>query len=576
MGLRRAIIISLLADALCAQNTVLPSVSVKAFGALGNGTHEDTSAIQSAIDSAQSGETVYVPPGRYLTGAIVLKNGVTLTCASMYGSEFLAAANREVMFTMAAVSRSGISNCSASGNGKADVQFLEVNTYPATQNKFRDLYLHNLGIGIHTTDTYFDSFDNVRVFQPTLAGFQFEVNSNSITCNNCSVISTTPGTIGLQVHNSGAFVFNGGTLEGTVSTSVYQMDGVAFTGTYWENTGGTNSEWVTIGTATGTATSGISFRGCAFSTGANYALRIVQVSGLTVAGNSIATKLAGFLIDNRSSSAKRSLSIGDNSYNINGAGYDSGKIVSFAAASDNTLNSNINQEVVNPLLFTATPEPPDASLQNLQGVVYFDSRQRLWYKFKDGTGTVRHWLVGSDAIYYNPEFISADASLAYSRDGTDGAVLSGPGGVRLRNSASNAACLGQFGGFNSSISTRFSSIGLGPGDCLPPTDSTVHVMNKTDGKATTLDVQAGSAQGATPLVRVQDNSGQVMYRVSPDGSATQKGLAFTVLPAAIDGTFLYCLDCKNIQDGAAPGSTAAPGGTGAFLARAGSRWRIMN
>ena len=46
------------------------TVNVKNKGALGNGTHNDTAAIQAAIDSLpNSGGTVYVPAGRYMIDA---------------------------------------------------------------------------------------------------------------------------------------------------------------------------------------------------------------------------------------------------------------------------------------------------------------------------------------------------------------------------------------------------------------------------------------------------------------------------------------------------------------------------
>ncbi len=82
--------------------------------------------------------------------------------------------------------------------------------------------------------------------------------------------------------------------------------------------------------------------------------------------------------------------------------------------------------------------------------MYFDSNQRLWYKYKDATGSVRRWLIGSDALYYNPESISADTSLSYVLDGVDGAVLSGNGGIRLRVGSAGGTCIGQFGGITKS------------------------------------------------------------------------------------------------------------------------------
>ena len=53
---------------------------VRDHGAKGDGVHLDTKALQTAIDavSAKGGGTVAVPPGRYLTGTLFLRNHVRL------------------------------------------------------------------------------------------------------------------------------------------------------------------------------------------------------------------------------------------------------------------------------------------------------------------------------------------------------------------------------------------------------------------------------------------------------------------------------------------------------------------
>ena len=58
-----------------------PSVfNVRDYGALGDGSHKETLAFARAIEACvrAGGGTVYVPPGRYLTGTISLKSNVTL------------------------------------------------------------------------------------------------------------------------------------------------------------------------------------------------------------------------------------------------------------------------------------------------------------------------------------------------------------------------------------------------------------------------------------------------------------------------------------------------------------------
>jgi polygalacturonase len=67
-------------------------VNVRDYGAVGDGTHLETTAFAHAIAAceAQGGGTVYVPPGRYLSGTVILKSHVTLHLeggATILGSE---------------------------------------------------------------------------------------------------------------------------------------------------------------------------------------------------------------------------------------------------------------------------------------------------------------------------------------------------------------------------------------------------------------------------------------------------------------------------------------------------------
>jgi polygalacturonase len=56
------------------------ALNVRDYGAKGDGVAKDTAAIQAAIDAAekQGGGEVHVPPGRYISGTLRLKNYVTL------------------------------------------------------------------------------------------------------------------------------------------------------------------------------------------------------------------------------------------------------------------------------------------------------------------------------------------------------------------------------------------------------------------------------------------------------------------------------------------------------------------
>jgi hypothetical protein len=73
----------------------MQTISVRDFGAKGDGITLDTGAIQAAIDACTKlgGGTVYLPPGNYLTGTITIKDNVTLhvgPSARLLGSTSLA------------------------------------------------------------------------------------------------------------------------------------------------------------------------------------------------------------------------------------------------------------------------------------------------------------------------------------------------------------------------------------------------------------------------------------------------------------------------------------------------------
>jgi len=82
----------------------LSTFNVRNYGAAGDGKAKDTGAIQRAIDAcfAARGGVVYLPPGDYLSGAIVLKSNVTLWLeagATIWGSKAIADYNpRNLIF----------------------------------------------------------------------------------------------------------------------------------------------------------------------------------------------------------------------------------------------------------------------------------------------------------------------------------------------------------------------------------------------------------------------------------------------------------------------------------------------
>ena len=56
----------------------MKAISILACGADPTAQRLSTSAIQQAINSAQENDVILIPQGRFLTGALFLKSGVSL------------------------------------------------------------------------------------------------------------------------------------------------------------------------------------------------------------------------------------------------------------------------------------------------------------------------------------------------------------------------------------------------------------------------------------------------------------------------------------------------------------------
>ncbi len=100
--------------------------NVKTYGATGNGSTKDTTAIQNAINACSGGGTVDFPSGKYLTAPLfLLKNNITLNIASgatLLGStmtsDYTVKSGEKVdTTTLALINSDGVSGITITGGG---------------------------------------------------------------------------------------------------------------------------------------------------------------------------------------------------------------------------------------------------------------------------------------------------------------------------------------------------------------------------------------------------------------------------------------------------------------------------
>ena len=105
-----------------AKPSSLPVLNIRDFGAVPDGKTLCTAAVQRAIDACgqAGGGTVYVPPGTFLTGTLVLRSNVTLYLEA--GATLLGSARIEDYAPQHVLYAKGAQNIGLAGPGTIDGQ----------------------------------------------------------------------------------------------------------------------------------------------------------------------------------------------------------------------------------------------------------------------------------------------------------------------------------------------------------------------------------------------------------------------------------------------------------------------
>ncbi len=163
-------------------------VTPQMYGALGDGVHDDTMALQDAIDS---GKRICIPAGVYMISSSLIINNDSVYIEGVNGFYWAsngnknaiikASANMESAFTIPnGVTCFNLSNVNIDGSSKANYGILhkddgDLYTHDNVLKNIRIEYCNTAGIKM--TSVYKSIFENIRVVR-CLAGFNLEGKFN--------------------------------------------------------------------------------------------------------------------------------------------------------------------------------------------------------------------------------------------------------------------------------------------------------------------------------------------------------------------------------------------------------------
>lgn len=221
-------------------------VSVKDFGAVGNGVADDTAAIQAALNAAVGvGLTVYLPSGTYKTTATLnwpidwpvalVGAGVEATHINYTGSA--TAINMYDAGASTKYLKSSIENLRLSGNGTTSTN--GVNIRQGYAIAIRNVRVYNFQVGVRIDQTWSAILDFLRIDSCSQVGLELHNEANNIACYCCEFLDNAKG-----VYTAGArsVLFSECTLEANSEYGAYvtansadgQSESIVFHGCYIE------------------------------------------------------------------------------------------------------------------------------------------------------------------------------------------------------------------------------------------------------------------------------------------------------------------------------------------------------
>jgi hypothetical protein len=190
--------------------------NVEFYGAVGDGSTDDTTAIQDAIDAASSGQVVYLPANTYkITAALTISDKTISFVGDGIGSTIIKQATTSVGtidFDSTSVNKLSITNMSieTTANGAGSAISADWDTGIPANNPY--LYINNVSIGPSVGSEATAKYDIGIVLTDCVNGIIANVNTRGKTGDhaNGTGIQIQGGSSNVRVINCGIHIYDKG------------------------------------------------------------------------------------------------------------------------------------------------------------------------------------------------------------------------------------------------------------------------------------------------------------------------------------------------------------------------------